>query len=142
MISQQRMTKSITVPDQWNIRTAVGRFADTNFQFSYAMTESESLQVALQGSETTDDTVEYTLSVVRVGPEGGRDEYIVLRTNDEDSAMAGTELLLRRLQRTIQRGRISVDSSDNELNTVLNSVSKRFNRPLIDRIFSMFQFLA
>jgi len=133
------MPESITVPDQWNIETAVGRFADTEFLFTYAGSEEETITVELRGAGSSPESVTYTLSVIETLSAGGADEHVVFQTTDEDTAMAGTDCLLHRLQQAMQTGDLSSESGEDKLKLVLNHVARRFDRPLLGRFFSLFR---
>jgi len=133
------MSESITVPDQWNIETAVGRYADTEFRFTYAGTEDAPITVELRGTGSSPESVTYTLSVIESISGSESDEHVVFQTTDESTAMAGTDRLLHTLQQSMQTGELSRESAEDGLQPVLNHVARRFNRPLLGRVFSLFR---
>ena len=130
------MAESITVPDRWPIETTIGRYADTDFHFTYAAASSQSLEVMLRGAESSPDSVIYTLSVRSSCSE----DQVVFRTTDEDTAMAGTEFLLRRLQQSIQQEQLSEAPTEDELEPVINRTARRFTQSPIGRFLSLLRF--
>lgn len=129
------MATSITVPEQWNIETAVGRYDDTDFQFTYATEASQSLDVTLRGTASDSGSVTYTLSV----SSGRSEDQIVVQTADEDTAMAATEFLLCRLTQAIQQGTLPAVPSETDLEPVVDRTARRFDYSLIGRFFSIFR---
>jgi len=114
-------THSISVPDDWQIHTARGRYDETKFEFNFESLASTDLSVRLVGQRSSEYAAIYTITVVMDGEE--EQSVAAGRCTAEAEAMETTEELLRSLQRSIRVKTRTLDELDAE---TLEAIVGRF----------------
>jgi hypothetical protein len=107
------MTPSIQFSKPWALRSAGGRYEETEFTFEY-LDDEAGIQVLLRGSGSSGEDVRYELSLRRIDEDtsGVQQEYTVGTYGEEKAAFEATERFLRTTENAIQNEVLPTGSSD------------------------------
>lgn len=129
-------TESISVPTEWTVENAQGRYEQTEFVFEFDREGPSRLRVRLLGRPDSEHRATYDLTVVLADDEETR-EFPVETFSSETTALPATERLLNHLQRAVTRGDLHLDRPDA---IEVESVLDRFGAgPLKTRLKTLFR---